>query len=100
MAGMAWRPVGLAVRPNLGPAPAARSAREDGPPSEPSEVGPKFAHAGFELTLFDVSSRERPEDWPIHPLGKSVVSVHQARDSRPLAVGAAPDVAGQRRRHA
>src|ERR1035437_9762455 len=100
VARMARRPVGHPVRPNLGPAPATRSACEDGPPAEPAEVGPKLADAGFEFALFDVAGRDRPEDWPIHPLGEGVVSVHQAGDPRPLAVGAASDVAGQRRRHA
>ena len=100
MAGMAWRPVGHPVRSHLGPAPAARSTREDRASAEPAEVAPELANASFEFALGHVSSRERPEARPIHQLGESVVSVHKAGDPRPLAVGAASDVAGQRRRHA
>lgn len=95
MAGMARRAVGFPVRPNRPPAPAARSAHEDGAPTKPAEVAPKSADSGLKLALPDVANREGPEDRPRHSAGQGVVSIEQAGDAGPFAVGAASDVAGE-----
>ena len=100
MTGMARGAVGRLIGPHRAPTPAARSTREDGPPSEPSEVAPKLADAGVEFASGNVAGREGPENRPFHSLGQGVVSVQQPGDSRPFIVGAASDVAGQRGGHA
>jgi hypothetical protein len=95
MAGMTQAAVGFANWADLAPAPTARSTREDGSPSQSSEVASQAADRRGQLAKGYVLPRERPEHRTSHPLGDHAVSLQEAGDPCSFAVGAAADVAGE-----